>query len=406
MIFFASNFLCGFVKNNDLHSSQDEQSFVVVIIGCPTCDHTFQLTLDSVFSQNYSQYRVVYIDDAYARSTIKAISNYVKNKGQNHRFDVIHNTQSIGLIGSLLKVRQICFEDEKIIPLCEGDFFHDNEILASINKLSLAGKSGPVYDQFLEVPNLFNCQDKSFVVVISSYNNAQYYKQNLDSVIKQTYKNYRVIYIDDASSDNTAKMVEDYININGQQCKFTLVKNSRRLGSLENVYKAILSCKPNEIIVNLDGDDTFYDESVLSYLNYIYKDSDVWMTYGQFRYMPYNRLGRAQQLPISVIESNSFRSYAWVTSAPRTFYAELFHKIKREDLLQEGEVFFQVASDLAYMFPMLEMAGKHSRFISRILYDYNRSSAINDDKVSPVLQISLDKIIREKNKYGPIEKLF
>ena len=76
------------------------------------------------------------------------------------------------------------------------------------------------------------------------------------------------------------------------------------------------------------------------------------------------------ELPQNVIENNSIRKFKWVTTHLRTFYAGLFKKIKLEDLLMDGE-FFPRCADLSTMFPMIEMAGYHIKFIPEVLYLYN-----------------------------------
>ena len=43
-------------------------------------------------------------------------------------------------------------------------------------------------------------------IVIPSYNQAKYIAYNLDSILSQTYSNFEVIFIDDGSKDNTAKI--------------------------------------------------------------------------------------------------------------------------------------------------------------------------------------------------------
>src|ERR1700722_4170775 len=40
-------------------------------------------------------------------------------------------------------------------------------------------------------------EEKPIVIIIPSYNNAQWYKNNIESVLIQEYTNYRVIYIAD-----------------------------------------------------------------------------------------------------------------------------------------------------------------------------------------------------------------
>ena len=50
-------------------------------------------------------------------------------------------------------------------------------------------------------PRLGKIPEKPFVVVIPSYNNTKYCEQNLLSVLGQEYTNFRVIYLEDASTD-------------------------------------------------------------------------------------------------------------------------------------------------------------------------------------------------------------
>lgn len=48
-------------------------------------------------------------------------------------------------------------------------------------------------------------------VIIPAYNAEKYLKEALDSVLSQTYQNWECIIIDDGSTDDTQKIVQDYI---------------------------------------------------------------------------------------------------------------------------------------------------------------------------------------------------
>jgi glycosyltransferase involved in cell wall biosynthesis len=246
---------------------------------------------------------------------------------------------------------------------------------------------------------------RRFVVVIASYNNAQWYKGNLDSVFSQEYDNYRVIYIDDCSPDNTGALVRQYIDDHEQAERITLICNKERKRALCNLYTAIMSCDDDEIIVLLDGDDKFYYPGVLRYLNTVYADPNVWLTYGQFTRYPSNTTGFNKPIPFEVIQNNSFRSYHPGPSHLRTFYTKLFKLIDVEDLKFEGD-FFAMTYDLAMMMPMMEMAGFHHKFIPDILYVYNEGNPINDHKVSEELQLKCDRIIRSRSPYQKLTNLF
>lgn len=246
---------------------------------------------------------------------------------------------------------------------------------------------------------------KKIVVVIPSYNNRDWCLQNLGSVLAQKYHNYRVIYIDDASPDGTGDLVEFYLKEKRATDRVTLIKNSQRVGALANLYKAISSCVPDEIVVTLDGDDWFAHERVLERVAQAYQDPEVWVTYGQFVWYPSGYPGFASEVPRDVLEKGTIRHYAWVTTHLRTFYASLFQQIKLEDLLYNGS-FFSMAWDLAFMWPMIEMAGVHSCFIPDVLYVYNNATSLNDHKVNPGLQIFLTHVIRDRIPYKAIQSIF
>lgn len=248
-----------------------------------------------------------------------------------------------------------------------------------------------------------SCEEKPMVVVIPSYNNRHCYQKNIDSVLSQDYNNFRVVYIDDDSPDGNGMFVKSYLKKVDKKGRVTFIQNEKRLGALGNVYQGIWCCRPHEIVVNLDGDDWFPHDGVLKKLNCVYADPEVWVTYGQFVHYPCGSAGWAAEVPQGVVERNDFRSYNWVTTALRTFYAGLFQKIDKEDLLYEGE-FFPMAGDLAYMWPILEMAGMHSRFIPEVLYVYNVGTPFNDVKQDPQHQQHLGLETRIRKRYDRLKR--
>lgn len=246
--------------------------------------------------------------------------------------------------------------------------------------------------------------EKPFVIVIPSYNNSNYCEQNLLSVLNQNYKNFRVIYIDDSSKDDTYEKVQTIIDRSPIKERVTLIRNSQNQGALKNLYLAIHSCQDDEIIATVDGDDFLAHADVLKKLNKVYSNPQVWMTYGN--YLDYPSYRQKPQIckpfPKIVIRNNSFRNHEWVSSHLRTFYAGLFKKIDVNDLMFEGH-FLPMGWDLAFMLPMLEMSGKHCRFIEDVLYLYNRSNPINDHKINLTLQSKCANHIYSKEPYARLE---
>ena len=246
--------------------------------------------------------------------------------------------------------------------------------------------------------------EKPIVLIIPSYKNQQWVEKNLSSVFNQKYQNYRVIYVDDCSPDSTYELAQKITADYKQEQRTSLIKNETRLGALANLYNAIHSCKDEEIVIQLDGDDWLAHDHVLAYINCIYANENIWLTYGQFQEFPSTHIGIRynQHFPGKVIKNNSMRSYKNLPmSHLRTCYAWLFKMIKIEDLMYEGK-FYQMSCDKAILAPMIEMAGHHYTCISEILYIYNNSNPISDHRVNVSLQHSLADYIAHLKPYEPL----
>ncbi len=250
-------------------------------------------------------------------------------------------------------------------------------------------------------------EQKPFVIITPSFNNSKWCEKNLTSVFEQNYGNYRLIYIDDCSTDGTADKVEEIVAKSGKQKQVQLIRNKINKGAMENFYHAIHSCSDKEIVVCLDGDDWLAHDKVLERLNEAYANPDVWLAYGGYmEYPTYKKGVYSKQLPSKVIKNNEFRDYKiWSTSHIRTFYAALFKKVKTQDFFMNG-AFVKASCDVAMMIPMLEMAGEKISYLKKdILYIYNHANPLNDDVLRWNLQQGTEKYIRSLAKYHPLPSL-
>lgn len=249
-------------------------------------------------------------------------------------------------------------------------------------------------------------EDLPFVIVVPSFNNEKFCEKNLESIFSQEYSNYRVIYIEDASTDRTREIVSQYIEKKMVRDKCKLIQNEKNLGALENIYNAVHMCRNDEIVLICDGDDWLASSHVLRHLNEAYNNRKVWMTYGQYiEYPAYQRgdkVGICKPVDLYTLKKGTLRHKDWVTSHLRTFYAGLFKKIKKSDLQFEGK-FFPTTADLAMMFPMLEMARSHAYFVNEILYVYNYTNPLNDNVIRREKQQFYEKYIRSLPVYQKLE---
>lgn len=243
--------------------------------------------------------------------------------------------------------------------------------------------------------------EKELIIVSASRNNKKYYAQNLESTLNQNYTNYKIIWIDDASPDGTGLLVEHFLEKHPKKSHVQLVKNITRQGAMANFYNAIYSCKDDSIILMVDGDDFLAHPNVLKIINHAYQDPNVWLTYGNF--VTTSPTGwKCHAVPQDIITHNQFRSFPFVTSHVKTFYAGLFKKIKKESLLYKNE-FIPVCSDFGMMIPMLEMAGTHIKFIDEVLYIYNIETNFNEFKTENTLGDECCAHVRQSPQYAALQ---
>lgn len=242
----------------------------------------------------------------------------------------------------------------------------------------------------------------SFLIVVPSYNNAKFCIKNIESILIQDYPFYRVVYVDDASTDGTLEIVKTLVEKSGSRDKFEFVQNKINLGAVANIYRACHAAKDSEIVVVLDGDDQLASHFVLSKLNAYYNNKDIWITYGQLVDYPNFDIGPSVPIEIKDLVDPKIRKMTWRTSHLRTFYAGLYKKIKLEDLQYNGK-FLDASGDLAIMFPMIEMAREHTAFTPDIFCIYNNQNPLSDQKVKREKQLLYDKYIRNKPIYNKLD---
>ena len=238
------------------------------------------------------------------------------------------------------------------------------------------------------------------IILTTTYNCENYVEKSLLSIMGQRFKDFKCYITDDLSTDNTVDVIIK--TISGDD-RFILIENKQKMyqpGNYDQVIRG-LDIPDNEICVEIDGDDWLPNSNVLSFINDVYKDENVWMTSGSFKYHD-GRPGFANP-PRNF---TNIRKQTFTLSHMRTWKSWLWKKIKEEDLKDNDGNYWSVAGDLSFMYPMLEMSGeKHFKFISDVLYIYNESNPLNDHKVNMSKVSSTVNIIRNKQQYNLLKNV-
>lgn len=239
----------------------------------------------------------------------------------------------------------------------------------------------------------------NFKIIVPVYNSEKWINKCLMSIINQKYRHWYAVVIDDNSNDKTLEIIKDTIQNSNMKDFFKVYKRMNNMGALENIVYGISKICNNDddIIVLVDGDDWLYSDDVLDYLNEIYSNPNIWLTYGSF----ISESKKHDNFCKPITDIKNYRKSEWVTSHLRTFKYKIWKNIKDEDLRDQHGNYFRMSWDQAIMYPLIEMCGlERIKFIEKILYVYNDLNPLNDFKKNVLIQLMSSNEIRNKPKYS------
>lgn len=112
-------------------------------------------------------------------------------------------------------------------------------------------------------------------IIMNCFNGEKFLNQSLDSIIKQTYKNWELIFWDVSTSDKSKKILENY-----KEKRFKYFNS----GTKKNLYHSrneAIEVSNGEIISFLDCDDWWHPEKLEKQIK-LFEDDSVAMVYSGY----------------------------------------------------------------------------------------------------------------------------
>lgn len=106
-------------------------------------------------------------------------------------------------------------------------------------------------------------------ILLATYNGEKYLKEQLDSILNQTYSNFRLLISDDCSKDSTKEILKEYEKKDNRIKVFFQEKN---LGYVKN-FEFLLTKVENEIYALSDQDDVWNKEKIEKTYNKLKKEN-------------------------------------------------------------------------------------------------------------------------------------
>ena len=275
-------------------------------------------------------------------------------------------------IKDLLKLKLHCIKSNYLNDL-DADINLTNYKIECLKKANIEDKEWyilppkPNYKFAIIIPNYNNDHGE--------YNGKTYFQNCIESVLKQTYKNYELIIVDDMSTDTSVETVGKYRSQEKYIDKIHLIQNKRKRynGGSRNVgIEYALDNLDFDYFCFLDSDDWWKNEYVLENINKKLNNHDM-LIYGAE--MLYNN-------GVSHEQSNDFDTYKDVFLCLNKVWCTAWSRVVKknkivyfcEDTLMEDRVWSYKQADNCDFDKIIHL--------NKICYVWNRKNTTNSVSLS------------------------
>lgn len=236
------------------------------------------------------------------------------------------------------------------------------------------------------------------IVVVGGYAE-RYISKCLDTICGQTKTDWEVQVVLDPIGDRS---YENALHFASDKIKIKL--NTTQQFGLHNIIDAINFLNPadEDIILTIDADDWLFCKDSLKILKDKYAEKpNTLLTHGSWVGYPNSSCVTNNSTYDIAHFIKGVRHVDWRGSHLRSFKYKLWKYVRDADLRFIDGQYYDVAWDLAMMWPMIEMAGlDRIQFIPDILYVYNQETQHNDYKTKLKKQMAYTDYIANLPSYA------
>lgn len=250
-------------------------------------------------------------------------------------------------------------------------------------------------------------------VIMPVYNASRYLGEALQSILQQKYKEFELICINDASTDNTMDILYSYAHMDS---RIKLLINEERMGAAYSRNKGIKEAV-GDYVVFFDGDD-IYDEELLELACQEIKRTDADIVLYEAMLVPTEQIYEKR---FKVRSDKFIEKYCNNTFTPRecdplvfsTWDASTQTKLYKRNFIISNQLEFQSLSccnDVYFGYMALMLADKVIMLYDRRVMYYtrvhNEISRISYNRNPMCAYYAMEKLAYELEKRGLFKELF
>jgi len=209
------------------------------------------------------------------------------------------------------------------------------------------------------------------------YNGEDFLKYALDSLLSQTYRDFELIISDNASTDNTPKICQEYV-LRDKRIRY--IRQNNNMGALWN-FNFVLKQSNKEYFIWVSSDDKLHPEFLEKNIDILEKNKNVVCSIGDVIYSDVvNYEFKSNNETKKTFRQRYVKStYGTYESKVRTylkfFQASMMYGLYRRDKLQKSITINKIflAFDLSIILNVLKYGDFHV-IDENLLHRYNKGS--------------------------------
>ena len=235
---------------------------------------------------------------------------------------------------------------------------------------------------------------KRLTILIPTYNRGDLIKQTIENCFLQTFKDFNILIYDDASSDNTLRVID---NIKTRYPdRITYIKGSINKG-IGYARNFLLGQLDTELGMWLDSDDLMQPDRIEKCISYLDKNPEIEIAYSNIQWFTESGeiiLRKHITIDVNAYDKNSWNSLKFNTACATGFFRSSLKKYKFEISLRLG------GEDVLWIWQLLQNDVKIGH-INKSLYLYRN----HGDRIGKHKKHASMKSLKEKEDAILAEKI-
>lgn len=231
-------------------------------------------------------------------------------------------------------------------------------------------------------------------ILMPTFNVEKYIVEAVNSILQQTYQNFELIIVDDASTDNTYTYLEE---LSMKDSRIKLYRNNQNLKIVKSLNFALTKAR-GEYISRMDGDDVSYPERLELLKNFLDRHKKYSLVGSQVSCI--NEYGEVLSKSKLLLTNKYIRQYS-------RYQSPILHIwLARREVYEELQGYRNCPYVEDYDFLLRGISkGFFYANLDKILYKVryrNGNTATSNGLIQQKAKIEIFKIHSIENKYGKI----